>query len=99
MKSYLRYIILMLTVHCAYADTIDRYMNIVDSIPKMEMNADPDAQVWVRSARNVIVLTCESIGETLTLLNKAAFPNHHPLFCMPGNTLIDAQFLNNLIQG
>jgi hypothetical protein len=74
-------------------------MNIVDSIPKMEMNADPDAQVWVRSARNVIVLTCESIGETLTLLNKAAFPNHHPLFCMPGNTLIDAQFLNNLIQG
>jgi len=98
MKSCLCYILFIFTINAAYADTIDRYMNIVDSIPKMEMKADPDAQVWVRSARNVIVLTCESIGETLALANRAASQSHHPLFCLPGNTQIDSQALNHLIQ-
>lgn len=88
----------MLSMNTVFADTIDRYMNIVDNIPKMEMKADPDAQVWVRSARNVIDLTCESIAETLTLTNNTALQRHSPLFCLPGNTSIDAPFLNQLIQ-
>lgn len=98
MMRFLRFIFLLLSISPVFADTIDRYMNIVDNIPKMEMKADPDAQVWVRSARNVINLTCESIAETLTLTNNTASQRHSPLFCLPGNTSIDAPFLNQLIQ-
>lgn len=74
-------------------------MNIAENIPKMEMKADEDAQVWVRSARNILNLTCESIAETLIAANKSATEQGHPLFCLnaDGQNLQPAS-LNTLIQ-
>jgi hypothetical protein len=81
-----------------YTDTIERYMNIVENIPKMEMKADSDAQIWVRSARNILNLTCESIAETLIASNKAATERGKPLFCLSTDKELDPTFLNTLIQ-
>lgn len=80
-----------------WADTIDHYMSIAGNIPKMEINADPQAQLWARSARNVLTLTCDSIAETLNLANSLASKHGTPLFCPKGATL-DAAKLNDLIQ-
>ncbi len=82
----------------ACADTIDHYMNIVDNIPRMEMKADAESQAWARSARNVLVLTSESIGESLMLANDTASRQGTPLFCLPGNTRLNGVMLNELIQ-
>lgn len=80
------------------ADTIDHYMNIANNIPQMEMKADPQAQSWARSARTVLILTSESIAETLTLANESATQQGSPLFCPPPSTQLSAITLNDLIQ-
>jgi hypothetical protein len=85
-------------VTTSYADTIERYMNIANNIPKMEMKADPEAQTWVRSARNVLNLTSEAIVETLTLVNASAAQQGHALFCVPADAPLNAARLNHLIQ-
>lgn len=97
---YMRFIIclcLMLSVS-AHADTIDHYMNIASNIPQMEMKADQQSQAWARSARTVLILTSESIAETLTLSNDSARQAGAPLFCIPPGTPLDAAALNDLIQ-
>lgn len=88
---------LMLT-SISHADTIARYMNIANNIPKMEMKADRQAQIWVRSARTVLSLTSESIAETLVLANAAAAESGAPLFCLPAEVSLNALMLNELIQ-
>jgi hypothetical protein len=71
-----------------YADTIDHYINIATSIPKMEMKADSQSQSWARSARNVLNITNETIAETLTQVNQESIRNGKPLFCLsPGKVL------------
>lgn len=80
------------------ADTIDHYMNIVNNIPQMEMKADQQSQAWARSARTVLILTCESIAETLTLSNDSARQLGAPLFCLPPGAQLEAASLNDLIQ-
>ncbi|OGV29919.1 MAG: phosphatase [Legionellales bacterium RIFCSPHIGHO2_12_FULL_35_11] len=80
------------------SDTIDNYMNIVHNIPRMEMKADVDSQSWSRSARNVLILTSESIGESLTLANNAAAKTGNPFFCLPPEVALDGKLLNDLIQ-
>ena len=95
-----RIVFLLFTISFgAYADTIDRYMNIVNNIPQMEMKADPQSQAWARSARTILVLTSESIAETLALANENALRLGSPLFCLPppGNQL-NAIMLHELIQ-
>lgn len=84
---------------CAlYADTIDNYMKIVQSIPNMAMRADPRSQAWARSARNILILTSESVGESLTLANQTATQQGTPLFCLPPTVKLNAVMLNELIQ-
>ncbi len=80
------------------ADTIGRYMNIANNIPKMEMKADKQAHTWARSARTILSLTSESIAETLMLANSAAAEHGAPLFCMPAGVSLNALMLNELIQ-
>jgi hypothetical protein len=80
------------------ADTIDHFMNIAHQIPQMEMKADQQAQSWARSARTVLVLTSESIAETLTLANDSARQQGAPLFCIPPGVQLNATGLNELIQ-
>lgn len=80
------------------ADTIEHYMNIANNIPRMEMKADSESQAWARSARNVLLLTCDSIADTLLLANNAAKQKGSAIFCMPNNGKIDPSFLNELIQ-
>ncbi len=82
----------------SYADTIGRYMNIANNIPKMEMKADKQAHTWARSARTILSLTSESIAETLMLANQAAGEHGAPLFCMPAGISLNALMLNELIQ-
>ena len=84
----------MITIS-AHADTIDHYMNIANNIPQMEMKADQQSQSWARSARTILILTSESIAETLTLSNTSSA---HPLFCLPPGELLSATGLNDLIQ-
>lgn len=81
-----------------WADTIDHYMNIANNIPKMEMKADQQSQAWARSARNILILTSESIAESLILANEAAAKAGHPLFCPPQQAKIEANSINELIQ-
>lgn len=90
--------LLFLIPYVTQADTIDHYMNIVNNIPKMEMQADPQSQAWARSARNILALTSESIGETLTMANDAAKARGVSLFCLPPGKTLSAEFLNELIQ-
>ena len=81
-----------------HADTIGRYMNIANNIPKMEMKADKQAHTWARSARTILSLTSESIAETLMLSNTAAAEHGSPLFCLPAGVSLNALMLNELIQ-
>jgi len=89
------FLILSASVH---ADTMDHYMNIVKNIPQMEMKADPQSQAWARSARTVLLLTCESIAETLALSNDSARIQGTPLFCLPAGEQLSPEKLNDLIQ-
>ncbi|MCR9192200.1 MAG: phosphatase [Gammaproteobacteria bacterium] len=80
------------------ADTMDHYMSIVNNIPKMEIKADGQAQSWAKSARNVLVLTCESVAESLAIANTAATEQGKPLYCLPATVTLDSSLLHNLIQ-
>lgn len=91
-------LLLLLTSTTVGADTIDRFMNIVNSIPQMEMKADPQSQAWARSARNILALTSESVAESLVLANDTSTRAGHPLFCLPPNVQLSADTMNNLIQ-
>ncbi len=93
------FVCLILTISShLYADTIDHFMNIANNIPQMEMKADPQSQAWARSARTVLILTSDSIAETLTLANETASQQGSPLFCLPAGTQLVATSLNDLIQ-
>ena len=81
-----------------HADAIGRYINIANNIPKMEMKADPEAQAWARSGRNILNLTSETIAESLMSANTSATQRGAPLFCLPANTHLSATDMNNLIQ-
>jgi hypothetical protein len=81
-----------------HADTIKNYIQIADNIPQMEMKADPQAQAWARSARHVLIITCESIAETMTQANELAKSQGKPLFCLPPNTQLNAFTLCELLQ-
>lgn len=94
---YLLFLIVIISTHL-HADTIDHYMNIAGNIPQMEVKADPQAQAWARSARTVLMLTCESVVETLTLANESATQMGKPLFCAPLNPPLNATILNDIIQ-
>lgn len=94
------FLLLLLTMSSSlFADTIDHYMNIANNIPQMEMKADQQAQAWARSARTVLILTSDSIAETLTLANESARQQGgSPLFCLPPGVQLGAASLNDLIQ-
>lgn len=95
--KHLIYLFSLLPLY-VHADTIDHYMNIANNIPQMEMKADQQSQTWARSARNILILTSESIAETLMLANKTAAEQNTPLFCIPATTQLTATALNELIQ-
>ena len=90
-------IILLYTLN-TIADTMGHYMNIAENIPLMEIKADPQAQAWARSARNVLILTGESIIESLTVANEGAKLSGKPIFCLKNNSTITASEMNDLIQ-
>lgn len=91
--------IALVLIHSAsYADTIDNYMKIASNIPVMEMKADAQAQAWARSARHVLTITCESIGETLAQANEVATQQGRPLFCLANGTQLNPIIMNDLIQ-
>ena len=79
------------------ADTIDNYMGILSAIPQMELKADPQAQAWARSARNVLTITNETIAETLLQANTKATLQGSPLFCLPPNVTLNAEAMNDII--
>ena len=81
-----------------YADTIDHFMGIASNIPQMEMKADEQSQAWAKSARTVLILTSESIAETLTLSNQTATEQGSPLFCPPATVQLSGASVSDLIQ-
>lgn len=87
----------MLFALASQADTIEHYMNIANNIPQMEMKADPQAQAWARSARNVLTITSETVAETLMQANELAKSQGRPLFCLPEGTALNAVTLNGII--
>lgn len=82
----------------AFTDTMDHYMNIVNNIPKMEIQADGQAQVWAKSARNVLLLTCESVAESMLIANAAAEKQGTRLFCLPAGVTLNGYVLRNIVQ-
>lgn len=81
-----------------FADTIDHYMNIVNNLPQMEMKADSNSQAWARSARNILMLTSETVAESLMLANQEAERKGAPLFCLPPDTKLSNSAINELIK-
>ena len=81
-----------------YADSIAHYMSIAQNIPRMEMKADASAQTWARSARNVLLLTGESIWESLRIANELSQQKGTPLFCLPPDKTLSAEQMYDLIQ-
>ena len=81
----------------ALADTIDNYMGILNAIPQMELKADPQAQAWARSARNVLTITNETIAETLLQANEKAAKQGTPLFCLPSGVNLNAAAMSDII--
>ena len=81
----------------AYADTIEHYINILDGIPKMEIKADPQAQAWARSARNVLTITNETVAETLLQANEVAEKQGKPLFCLAPSVQLTASKMGEII--
>lgn len=79
------------------ADTMDHYMGIANQIPQMEMKADARAQAWARSAKSVLMVTNESIAETLLQANELAKNQGKALFCLPQNTPLNAATLSTII--
>ncbi len=80
------------------ADTIANYMNIVNNLPQMEMKADSDSQAWARSARNILMLTSETVAESLILANQEADKKGASLFCLPAGEKLSNSAFNELIK-
>lgn len=97
MRQLLSCLILTLSFP-TWADTINNYMNIVTNIPTMEMKADAESQAWARSAKNVLAITNEGIAETLLEANRVSQTQGRPLFCLPGNTPLNAASMKSLIE-
>jgi hypothetical protein len=96
MRFLISLIICILSFYTA-ADTINHYIHIYNNIPKMEMKADPQAQAWARSARNILTLTDESIAETLLYGNDLAKSKGKPLFCLPTGISLAPPTLHDII--
>ena len=88
---------MILAAFTAQADTIEHFLNIYNEIPKMEIKADPQAQAWARSARNVLAVTTETIAETLLQANEHATSQGKPLFCLPISVQLTSATLTDLI--
>jgi hypothetical protein len=82
-----------------FADSIAHFMGISQNIPRMEMKADSNSQAWARSARNILLLTGESIWESLKIANQNAAQLGNPLFCVPAEQNMTAEKMYDLIQG
>ena len=82
--------------HAVHADTIKNYINIANNIPQMEIKADPQAQAWARSARQILNVTCESIQETILQIilrqQQAVIPSRQPSKSRPGMVHIGWMF-------
>ncbi len=91
----IQFLLFFLMTKLSFADTIGQYMTVANNISRMEMKADAEAQAWVRSARNVLLLTSESIWESLNIANENA---QHQLFCVTKDTSISAESMTDLIK-
>lgn len=91
----IQFLLFTLIANLSFADTIGQYMTVANNINRMEMKADAEAQAWVRSARNVLLLTSESIWESLSIANDNA---NHQLFCVAKDTNISAETMTDLIK-
>ena len=95
-----KYLMLLICFYSSIiaADSIAHYMSIAQNIPRMEMKADSNSQAWARSARNILLLTGESIWESLKIANQNAAQLGTPLFCVPTDQNITAEKISELIQ-
>lgn len=80
-----------------FADTVAGYMSIAENLPRMEMKADAESQAWSRSARNVLLLTCETVWDGLKAANQTASQQGKPLFCPPANKNLSAEEMLDMI--
>lgn len=93
MKRFL--FVLLLINSSVWADTIGQFMTVANSISRIEMKADSESQAWARSARNILLLTSESIWESLNAANQA---NQNNLFCVPKQETMSAENMTDLIK-
>lgn len=84
-------------ISICYADTVAGYMSIAENLPRMEMKADAESQAWSRSARNVLLLTCETVWDGLKAANQTALQQGKPLFCPPANRNLSAEEMLDMI--
>ena len=80
-----------------HADSINKYMEIEKSIPKMELKPDAKAQAWARSARNILVMNDESIAQTAMVMNQLAAQQGQAIYCLPKGQQLDSKFMHKLI--
>ena len=81
-----------------YADKIIKFMNVANTIPRMEMKPDANSQAWAKSARNILLLTAESIWESLYSANQANAQAGNPLFCVQDQASMNAEKMTDLIE-
>lgn len=81
-----------------HADTIGNYMHIRNQLPQMAVKAEPQAQAWVRSARNILATTDETILETIVIMNQMMGKGGKKMFCIPQGTQINAKHMDEIIE-
>lgn len=97
MKIFI-FLMLVLLQSSGYADKIIKFMNVANNIPRMEMKPDQNSQAWAKSARNILLLTSESIWESLYSVNQVNTQSGNPLFCIPSQEAMSAEKMTDLIE-
>lgn len=97
MKRFI-FLILVILHQPLYADKIIKFMNVANSIPRMEMKPDANSQAWAKSARNILLLTAESIWESLYSANQANTQAGAALFCVAKQEDMNAEQMTDLIK-
>jgi hypothetical protein len=91
-------LILGLYSSLGFTDNIENYMNIATQIPQMQLKADPKAQSWAKSAQNVLLVSSESIAESIRFMNQKASDKGIPFFCSPPGEDISPALVDAVIQ-
>lgn len=82
----------------SFADTIGKYAEIAQNIPKMSLKADEQAQAWARSAKSILAVTDETMAQTIQAMNQLAYKHNSPLLCLPQGNEVTPELIHETLE-